>query len=195
MTPADPLVQQFRCLCLLRERLEESHWEHYEQLTAVQRAIDYEINEAVRRVLSFLFTVLGIFATIALTFALCGMLHKLDWTFNGVQRSNDALWYALAGYDSWDNFTQNCCCTAATDAAARYPYYAVDMENWVCANGVTKERVRRDGRDNAITDGYAVRELCGMEFKNNCTVIVGQGTVRLEGCDAAAVSEDAMQRW
>lgn len=90
-----------------------------------------------------------------------------------MQGSNDALWYALAGYDSWDNFAQNRCCTAATDAAARHPYYAVDMENRVCANGVTKERVRRDGYGNAITDGYAVRELCGMEFKNHCTVIVG----------------------
>ncbi|CAC9458363.1 conserved hypothetical protein [Leishmania infantum JPCM5] len=101
VAPADPLGQQFRCLCPLRERLKELHWEHCEQLTAVQHYIDCEINETV----------------------------------------------------------------------------------W------------RDGYDNAITDEYAVRELCGMGFKNNCTVVVGQGTVRLEGCDAAAVSEDAMQRW
>lgn len=63
------------------------------------------------------------------------------------------------------------------------------------ANGVTKERVRRDGYDHTIMDGYAVRELCGMEFKDNCAVVVSQGTVRLEDCDAAAVSEDAVQRW
>lgn len=78
VTPADPLVQQFRCLCLLRERLKEPHWKHCEQLTAVQRYIDYEINEAVRRVLSFLFIVFGVVTTIALTFALCGMLQTLD---------------------------------------------------------------------------------------------------------------------
>ncbi|CAM37304.2 hypothetical protein LBRM_10_1030 [Leishmania braziliensis MHOM/BR/75/M2904] len=194
--PTDPLIQQLRSLYLLRERLKESYWEHREQLKAVQSYIDYEINEAVRRVLSFLFMVLGVVATIALVLALCGMLHTLDWAFiNGVQRSNGALRYELAGYSSWDNFTHNCCCMAATDAAARYPYYALDVENWVCANGITKERVRRDGYDDLITDGYAVRALCGMEFKNNCMVVVDQGVATLKGCDAAVVSEKAMQRW
>ncbi|KAG5506319.1 hypothetical protein JIQ42_07937 [Leishmania sp. Namibia] len=192
---ADPLIQQLRCLHLLRERLKTSYWEHLKQLTAVQHYIDYEINEAVGRVLSFLFIVLGIVSTIALALVLCGMLRTVDWTFiSGVHRAKGTLLYELAGYDSWDNFTQQCCCMAATDAAAGYPYYAVDVESWVCANGVTKERVRRDGYDNAITDGYSVRGLCGMEFKHNCAVAVLEGKVVLTGCDSH-VSSEAAQRW
>ncbi|KAG5484229.1 hypothetical protein CUR178_07385 [Leishmania enriettii] len=192
---ADPLIQQLRCLHLLRERLKTSYWEHLKQLTTVQHYIDYEINEAVGRVLSFLFIVLGIVSTIALALVLCGMLRTVDWTFiSGVHRGKDTLLYELAGYDSWDNFTQHCCCMAVTDAAAGYPYYALDVESWVCANGVTKERVRRDGYDNAITDGYSVRGLCGMEFKHNCAVAVLEGKVVLTGCDSH-VSSDAAQRW
>ncbi|KAG5485681.1 hypothetical protein LSCM4_06639 [Leishmania orientalis] len=192
---ADPLIQQLRCLHLLRERLKTSYWEHLKQLTAVQHYIDYEINEAVGRVLSFLFIVLGIVSTIALALVLCGMLRTVDWTFiSGVHRAKGTLLYELAGYDSWDNFTQYCCCMAVTDAAASYPYYALDVESWVCANGVTKERVRRDGYDNAITDGYSVRGLCGMEFKHNCAVAVLEGKVVLTGCDSH-VSSEAAQRW
>lgn len=62
----------------------------------MQRYMDYEVNEAVRRVMSFLFLVLGVVVTIALTSALCGMLDTLDWTLtNGVQRSNDAMWLCV----------------------------------------------------------------------------------------------------
>jgi hypothetical protein len=42
--PQDPLIQQLRCLHLVRQRLKESYWEHRDQLKAVQRYIDYEIN-------------------------------------------------------------------------------------------------------------------------------------------------------
>ncbi|KAG5485011.1 hypothetical protein LSCM1_07091 [Leishmania martiniquensis] len=192
---ADPLIQQLRCLHLLRERLKTSYWEHLEQLAAVQRYIDYEINEAVGRVLSFLFIVLGIVSTIALVLVLCGMLRTVDRAFmSGVRRADSTVLYELAGYDSWDNFTQHCCCMAATDATARYPYYSLDVENWACTNGVTKERVRRDGYDDAIMDGYAVRELCGMEFKNKCTLVVHEGMVTLQGC-SSAVSSGAALRW
>ncbi|KAG5510325.1 hypothetical protein JKF63_07653 [Porcisia hertigi] len=195
-TPADPLIQQYRCLYLLRGRLKESYWEHRKQLTTVQSYIDYEINGAVRRVLTFLLMVIGVVATIALTLSFCGMLHVVDWTFiSGVRRADANLRYELAGYDSWDSFTRNCCCTAATQTNAHYPYYALDVESWMCVNGVTKERLRRDGYDNAIKDGYAVRELCAMEFKNSCTLVVSRGKVTLEGCNASAVSEDAIVRW
>ncbi|GET86560.1 hypothetical protein, conserved [Leishmania tarentolae] len=196
VAPADPLVQQLRCLYLLRERLKKSHWEHCEQLTAVQRYIDHEIDEAVRRVLIFLFIVLGVVATIALALALCGMLHTLDWTFiHGTDRSNDETWYVLAGYDSWESFTQNCCCMAVTDVSGYYPYYAIDIENWVCTNGVTKERVRRDAYESMIKDGYSVRELCGMELKNNCAVLLFNGRVSVVDCNTSLVDWFARERW
>lgn len=196
--PQDPLIQQLRCFHLVRERLKESYWEHRDQLTAVQDYIDYEINETMRRVLTFLFIVVGVIATISFTLALLGMLHTLDWRFlSGVRRNDDTVFYELAGYESWDAFTSNCCCMAATDLDAKYPYYAIDVEDWVCANGITKERVRRDGYDGAPVDGYGVRALCGMDFSNGCSLTVDAATqtATLTGCDESSVSAAEMLRW
>ena len=196
--PQDPLIQQLRCLHLVRERLKESYWEHRNQLTAVQHYINYEINETVRRVLVFLFLVVGITATLSFTLAILGMLRTLNWRFiSGVQRSEDDLRYELAGYNSWDEFTSNCCCMAATHLPPKYPYYAFDVENWICANGVTKERVRRDGYDGETQDGYTVRTLCGMTFQNNCglTIDTVAKTVTLTGCNTTEVTSASMLRW
>ncbi|KPA76029.1 hypothetical protein ABB37_08171 [Leptomonas pyrrhocoris] len=196
--PPDPLIQQLRCLHLVRQRLKESYWEHRNQLTAVQDYIDYEINETMQRVLTFLFIVVGTVATVSFALAILGMMHTLDWRFiNGVRRTEEDVRYELAGYTSWANFTEHCCCVAATDVEAQYPFFALDVENWICANGVTKERVRRDGYDGVVEDGYAVRALCGMEFENGCSVTVDSAaqTATLTGCSATAVTAAAMQRW
>jgi hypothetical protein len=152
----------------------------------------------MRRLLTFLFIVVGMVATVSFALAILGMMHALNWHFiNGVQRSSEDVWYELAGYPNWDAFTENCCCMAATNLKAKYPYYALDVENWVCANGVTKERVRRDGYDGDVVDGYAVRALCGMTFKNSCALTVdpaGQ-TATVTGCDTVKVTAASLQRW
>ena len=86
---------------------------------------------------------------------------------------------------------------AATHLPPKYPYYAFDVENWICANGVTKERVRRDGYDGETQDGYTVRTLCGMTFQNNCglTIDTVAKTVTLTGCNTTEVTSASMLRW
>lgn len=195
----DPLIQKLRCLFLVRQRLKESYWEHRDQLTSVQTYVDYEINAAVRHVLTSLFIVLGLIATLALALATCGMLHTVDWHFiDGTQLEHTrGVTYELAGYSSWESFTSGCCCMAATNATASYPYYAIDVEDWVCDNGITKERVRRDGYNDDVVDGYSVRPLCGMAFSNGCSLAVDPDadTVALVGCDSAVVTDEAKLRW
>ncbi|KPI84543.1 hypothetical protein ABL78_6405 [Leptomonas seymouri] len=198
VAPQDPLIQQLRCLYLVRQRLKGSYWGHRKQLTAVQDYIDYEINETVQRILTFSFIVVGTVATISLALAILGMMHTMDWRFiNGVRRTGGDLRYELAGYSSWGAFTENCCCIAAEKIQPSYPFYALDVENWVCANGVTKERVRRDGYDDVVVDGYAVRPLCGMTFQNGCNVAVDTvaQTASLTDCNTTVVTAASMLRW
>lgn len=191
----DPIMQQLRCLYLLRERLKESFWDHRKRLKAVQRHIDYEINAMVRRILFLLFVILGVVACLSLTLALCGMLHSYDSSFiDGVRFDSYSKDYQLAGYESWSDFTSHCCCVASANMTADYPYYALDVENWICDNGITKERVRRDLYTGSEVSGYMVRSLCGMTFSSGCSVVVSAGLYAQLDC-SDSVPMLVRERW
>lgn len=66
----------------------------------------------------------------------------------------------LAGYESWEEFTSNCCCKEAT----HYPTDDYRGELWQCKNGKMKERIRvyKDSDKN----GLEIRSFCSRDFND-----------------------------
>jgi hypothetical protein len=54
--------------------------------------------------------------------------------------SAEAAGPALAGYTTWSDFTENCCCVAFSNQTRGWGAHTV--ERWTCSNGRVKERMR-----------------------------------------------------
>ncbi|CCW63570.1 unnamed protein product [Phytomonas sp. EM1] len=198
-------AMRLRCHYIKRQASRAAYFKGAEQLLLVQRTIDKKIDAAVGGMFSRLFMILGIVATIAIALTIGGMLYEIDRSYlDGTQESGNGLSYALAGYASWEDFTRHCVCIASNRSIAVFPFYITDVEEWICANGMTKERVRRSiSADNGevFHDGYAIRPLCGMNFLAGCQLDVvtpadtsEEAFVALVGCPKE-FSAEQRKRW
>ncbi|RNF03292.1 hypothetical protein TraAM80_05855 [Trypanosoma rangeli] len=180
---------------ILRRRLTEVFKEQRSRLRALQQAVDFRIAGTIKKYMQWFFLALSVCTTVALVFCLCGMLQgkKSDFV-DGVWRSN-SVEHELMGYDSWETFTQHCCCLSKVNLTATFPYYLLDVENWLCDDGRVKQRVRRDAYESTVVSGYSVRELCGMTFHEGCyPFVTPDNRVKLLGC-SSAVTEMEKKRW
>ena len=188
----------------LRKRLRQLYEEELEKIKRQQQAVDYKINVDTTSVLHIFFVIASLLAFIALLWCGLGIIARREQaassTFlyvNPDAEYPEPFSNALAGYSTWTDFTNNCCCSAFIDQTASWPFYALDVEKWYCANGKRKEHQRRwiyesPDAENFIINGYAIRPLCGMTFQNACTisqVVSATGTVeaQLTNCDWTAV--------
>ncbi|ESL05917.1 hypothetical protein TRSC58_06418 [Trypanosoma rangeli SC58] len=180
---------------LLRRRLTEVFKEQRTRLRALQQAVDFRIACIIKKYMRWFFLALSVCTTVALVFCLCGMLQGTKSDFvDGVWRHN-SVEQELMGYNSWEAFTQHCCCLSKVNLTATFPYYLLDVENWLCEDGRVKQRVRRDAYESTVVSGYSVRELCGMTFHNSCyPFVTSENRVELLGC-SGAVKEREKKRW
>ncbi|CCW71370.1 unnamed protein product [Phytomonas sp. Hart1] len=203
---AENCAMRLRCHYIQRQVSRTAFFKQNEHLLQVQNTINKKTDAAVGYVFSRFFMILGICATITLALTIGGMIYEVDTHYlDGTREPGEALVYALAGYSSWETFTENCLCTATSNATTAFPFYITDAEEWICRNGMTKERVRRSGavgmdEDGELHDGYRVRPLCGMTFLAGCRLEVqtptnGAGAVvRLVGCPEDFHPAE-IQRW
>jgi len=98
----------------------------------------------------------------------------------------------FAGYNNWQEFTDNCCCTRDLEFEQRGSertnvyFRNLNVEMWRCRNGLVKRRIRKldmqfsavvspsfiIGADNFVDnyislDGYGIRDFCSTTFKPN----------------------------
>ncbi|RNF18203.1 uncharacterized protein Tco025E_04588 [Trypanosoma conorhini] len=180
---------------VLRRRLSEVFKEQRTRLRALQQAVDFRIADTIKKYMQWFFLALSVCTTVALVLCLCGMLQgrKPDfvdglWRDNSVERE-------LMGHDSWESFTEHCCCLSRENLTATYPYYLLDVENWLCDDGRVKQRVRRDAYESTVVSGYSLRDLCGMTFYKGChPFVTPDGRVELLGC-SETVTEMEKKRW
>lgn len=185
------LLRRLRYHHLLRDYFLRGYWFNKKRLRSVQFCIDGKISRFTQRTMQFFLLFLGFVTSCAFALILSGML---SWSYNSdfVSASEftaSTMYMELAGYGSWSEFTSNCCCVAATHLTPQNPFFAVDAEDWLCANGRVKERIRRRAVTTAVSkgygdqlrrllsapshavmtqDGYDARSLCGMTFAAGC---------------------------
>lgn len=179
---------------LLRRHLCLAYKNQGDQLRSLQKAVDFSIASTIKKYMQVFFILLSVFTTAAIVLCLRGMLENPTEHFvDGVPRSN-SVDHQLMGHDSWESFTKHCCCVSMVNLTASYPYYVLDIEDWMCSDGRVKQRVRRDAYENQVISGYNVRGLCGMTFNNGCRPNITANTVELIGCDDT-VTEAEKKRW
>ncbi|KEG09399.1 hypothetical protein DQ04_05281010 [Trypanosoma grayi] len=192
--PADQLPQ-LRRHYILRQRLRAAFQQHSERLRTLQQAVDHRIAITIKKYMQMFFVGLSFFTVVALVMCLCGMLHTESFDFVDGVRHESTVEHELLGFGSWEEFTSHCCCLSVLNLTATFPYYVLDVEDWLCDNGRVKERVRRDAYQSVVVSGYAVRDKCGMEFRNGCTLTVDDSNhVELIGC-SSEVTELEKVRW
>eukprot|EP01028_Stygiella_incarcerata_P012939 TRINITY_DN807_c0_g1_i1.p1 TRINITY_DN807_c0_g1~~TRINITY_DN807_c0_g1_i1.p1 ORF type:complete len:868 (+),score=187.73 TRINITY_DN807_c0_g1_i1:100-2703(+) len=123
-------------------------------------AIDRRINRVVLNIMTMFFLIVGIIAFIALGFCLIGIFFATNPDFipGRPLRSGDCDYhrrFEFAEYDSWTEFTTNCCCREGK----KYDDYS-RLELWYCENGRYKERIREEDGE----DGFSIRPMCSKTF-------------------------------
>jgi hypothetical protein len=176
----------------VRSKLKHIYDQQLVKLSLTQQAVDFKINKRTINAINIFFVFSGLLAVLAISFCLVGFFDSVDETFYGNFDPNEAgitSQQQFAGYDNWTHFTENCCCVASTNQRPRLPYYAVDVEGWLCQNGNYRERIRSGiaRQSSTLIDGFSVRRLCGLSFLNGCSVSVDPVTARtaLTGCNAS----------
>ncbi|EKF26487.1 hypothetical protein MOQ_009811 [Trypanosoma cruzi marinkellei] len=180
---------------VLRRRLCDVFKKQKNRLRALQQAVDFRIAVTIKKYMQWFFLALSVCTTVALVLCLSGMLYgKKEDFVDGVWRDN-SVERELMGYGSWENFTAHCCCLSIVNLTATYPYYLLDVENWLCEDGRVKQRVRRDAYESTVVSGYKVRGLCGMTFRKGChPTVTPENRVELLGC-SDELSEMEKKRW
>ncbi|ESS67976.1 hypothetical protein TCDM_03289 [Trypanosoma cruzi Dm28c] len=180
---------------VLRRRLCDVFKMQKNRLRALQQAVDFRIAVTIKKYMQWFFLALSVCTTVALVLCLSGMLYGMKEDFvDGVWRDN-SVEREMMGYSSWENFTVHCCCLSIVNLTATYPYYLLDVENWLCEDGRVKQRVRRDAYESTIVSGYRVRDLCGMTFRKGCNpTVTSENRVELLGC-SEELSEMEKKRW
>ncbi|RNC37478.1 hypothetical protein TcCL_NonESM13352, partial [Trypanosoma cruzi] len=180
---------------VLRRRLCDVFKKQKNRLRALQQAVDFRIAVTIKKYMQWFFLALSVCTTVALVLCLSGMLYGMKEDFvDGVWRDN-SVEREMMGYSSWENFTVHCCCLSIVNLTATYPYYLLDVENWLCEDGRVKQRVRRDAYESTVVSGYRVRDLCGMTFRKGCNpTVTSENRVELLGC-SEELSEMEKKRW
>jgi hypothetical protein len=139
--------------------------------------VDMEMNkDLLQTVVNFAMAV-GIAALISLCFVLVGMLYQssnstfLSYTSTPADFSNDIEFFEFASWDSWADFSSNCCCQASPLDHGRKL-----VELWKCKvqgedGHLFKERLRSDGNTK---NGLVFRDFCSKTFKRG--VVCGRPT-------------------
>lgn len=131
--------------------------------------------------LSRVFMIIGVFFVIAFGACVVGMLQ----TQKGIwQVSTSALYQTnervLAGYTSWTNMTQHCCCLSTANPSEQF----LVQERWVCQNGNVIER----GRVNRAGDGtLSIRPLCALAPSPSSGCIISDTSVPYLVCDDKSI--------
>ncbi|RHW70756.1 hypothetical protein DPX39_080045400 [Trypanosoma brucei equiperdum] len=180
---------------LLRQQLVDEYNSEAGKLESLQMAVDHRIAMSIRRYMQIFFVVLCLFSTLSLAMCIGGMMYKGDNISLTNAQSAYSVHNQLFGYKSWEEFTRNCCCSSLSSPAALPPNNVMALERWVCRNRLVKERVRRDVLKGEAVDGFKIRELCGMDFKNGCKLkLHPKGRVEIENC-TTPVTEQEILRW
>nr|CCC92187.1 conserved hypothetical protein [Trypanosoma congolense IL3000] len=180
---------------VLRQQLVNEYNGEAQRLEALQNAVDYRIALKTRRYMQVFFVTVCLLSTLALAMCFGGMVRAEQRTVLRNAQSSYSTNKQLFDYGDWGNFTENCCCHSMSGLKPVSPNQVVDIERWVCNNGLIKERVRRDYIGSVMYDGYRVRDLCGMDFKSGCFLTTdAMGRVTLRACDGEITSEEKM-RW
>jgi hypothetical protein len=130
------------------------------------RNLDFALNKRLLRLLVNFFLMTGLCAIISLCVSLCGLVRAtLDSNVIQPTRAeidtNERRMRHLeftSYFDSWEVFTNNCCCMSRNDTA---------MEVWKCyANGqyVFKKRLRVDP---VYGNGFSIRGYCSTSFTSS----------------------------
>eukprot|EP00667_Euglena_gracilis_P001826 EG_transcript_1825 len=131
-----------------------------------QNAIDFQIKEDTHVTMSRLFMFTGVLVFIALTCCVSGMLYDIYFgNYVPARPYSAAARQQLLLYNSWANFTDNCCCMATPNK--------VNEESWFCLNGKTVHRLRVEGGDS----GLPIRPFCAAAFTPGCAPLVVEGDV------------------
>lgn len=120
--------------------------------------VDIIINEFTLKTMSNFFIVVGVLAFISLAVAIVGILNSnsnLYVVAPVLGEAGDAE-AQFAGYTSWAEFTQNCCCSQSESTS---------IETWKCLNGYYKERIRETTGRNKMS-GLSMRSFCNVTFEN-----------------------------
>jgi hypothetical protein len=143
----------------------------------------YLVERRVALLLNVGFMALGVILAIATTIAVLGLLREPASPFQyGSASYSQGYSVALAGYSSWDDFTDACCC-----APSELPLYVDGLnttETWVCRNGRSVLRAR--SASDGSSSGLPLRGLCEVNFTAGCGIVLDDTTVRLS-CDAGVV--------
>ena len=180
----------------VRMKLKNIYDQQLVKLSLTQQAVDFKINKRTINAINIFFVFSGLLAVLAISFSLVGFFDSVESTFIGGFDFNADMTVAtqFAGYSNWTDFTSNCCCLASTDQHPVIPYYAVDVEGWMCGNGNFRERIRGAllTGSPSLVRGTAVRPVCGLVFDNGCQLSVDQSTstVRLTGCNTSITAQE-----
>merc|ERR1712196_402580 len=150
--------------------------------------VDIEINDFTLKTVVLVFRVVAATAFISFSILMIGQFYQaamssligstvpgvgLGFQQQGVEEcviQEKVRSVEVAHYESWTEFSENCCCldrvshlqlasNATSDTAN-----AGEMEVWMCANQMQKERRRVDHRSRA--DGFAMRAFCSPTFED-----------------------------
>lgn len=148
--------------------------------------VDIIINAFTLRTMSNFFMLVGGVAFIGLAVGIVGIVYSNSQigVVGPVLSLNQGAQQQFAGYTSWSEFTQNCCCLSSTDTK---------METWKCANGYFKERLRQT-TGYGWTSGLGIRGYCEVDFSSAVCAIPSSNTNFQAGlCVGSGISDYAAQ--
>eukprot|EP00672_Neobodo_designis_P027945 CAMPEP_0174832170 /NCGR_PEP_ID=MMETSP1114-20130205/3529_1 /TAXON_ID=312471 /ORGANISM="Neobodo designis, Strain CCAP 1951/1" /LENGTH=889 /DNA_ID=CAMNT_0016066025 /DNA_START=109 /DNA_END=2776 /DNA_ORIENTATION=+ len=158
-------------------------------MTGRQNDVDFAINRTVKQRLNMFLMAGGALGFVALGLCIVGLLAKVNSSPTRWDTPYKTAKSELGGYTSWSEFTRECCCRANWGDPSRTD--ALLVEQWRCANGFIKERIRAAYVDDPTRqtagakfrlDGLAIRDVCAVNFNTGCLLLTGG--VRRANADA-----------
>jgi hypothetical protein len=178
MSKEERLAQQRARALAAREAVLQRRRDEALELLSKQQDVDHMVDVDVKSRLNGFLMVFGLLGFIALGLCVVGHLAKKTTAPSTWEDSDMTTDVELGGYQSWQNFTQHCCCISNWGDSTKTTRRIV--EQWHCDNGAVKERVRATMVRSAFTgdqlvqiDGLAIRGECAVEFNLGCILLTG----------------------